>query len=220
MAGKPRFGMFKVIVTCPHCGNPLPVNGPQARPNCPSCQQQVAIAAETWSEILNEYLEGYKDLEPGSGNNATVMGELTLQYTSARLPPPDPVCPACQTDWVIDAVPDGQDGVITCQKCGRTSPTFPVPAWLKAGVPRAQQVFFAEREADDSAASAADPNAEETRPIALACPQCNGGLLVTAQTERTLLCKYCNVDVFLPDAVWLKLHPAKVAKFWLVRFQG
>ena len=33
------------------------------------------------------------------------------------------------------------------------------------------------------------------------------------QTERTLRCKYCNVDVFLPDAVWLKLHPAKVAKF-------
>jgi uncharacterized protein YbaR (Trm112 family) len=219
MTRNTRYGMFKVIVTCPHCGNPVPINGPQSQPACASCQQKVPIAAKTWHTILGDYEKDYEGLEPGEGGNSTMMGDLTLQVTSVKLPPPEPACPTCETNWELAAVPNGADGVITCQKCGRTSPTFPAPAWLTTGVPTARQIFFGERDTDDMPSNAIDPSAEATRPIALACPQCNGGLLITAQTERTLRCKYCNVDVFLPDAVWLKLHPVKVAKFWLVRFQ-
>jgi hypothetical protein len=147
------------------------------------------------------------------------MGETTLKCNSVKLPPPDPACPKCQENWDLAAVQNGTDDTIVCKKCGYKSPTFPPPDWLKAAVPSARQIFFGERDKGGEPDGATDPNAGDAKPIALACPQCGGGLLITAQTERTLPCKYCQVDVFLPDAVWLKLHPAKEAKFWLVRFQ-
>jgi ribosomal protein S27AE len=219
MSQNGRYGIFKVMVTCPHCGNPMPVNGPQRQPICRSCQKEVGIAAETWSGILGDYLKDYKSLEPGSGNNSTIMGEITLKCTSVKLPPPDAACTKCETNWDLASVKDGTDGTIACKKCGYKSPTFPPPDWLKALVPAARQIFFGERDRSGTPEGVPDPNAAAAKPIALACPQCGGGLLITAQTERTLPCTYCKVDVFLPDAVWLKLHPAKEAKFWLVRFQ-
>lgn len=218
---KMRYGIFKVIVTCPHCGQPIPVNGPVTEIVCGSCRQKVPIPAESWREIVGEFDQDYAGLEPGSGNNSTVLGDLTLKYTSIRLPPPDPACPKCQTNWVVAEIQNGTDGVITCKQCGRTSPVFPPPDWLAAAVPAARQIFFAEqRDAAGAPDAGAAPDAEAARPIALTCPQCGGGLLVTAESERTVRCKHCSVDVFLPDPVWLKLHPAKTAKFWMVRFQG
>ena len=219
MSKNPRYGIFKVIATCPHCGNPVPVNGPQCKPVCQSCQKEVLINVQTWHDILEEYLKDYGSLEPGNGNNSTIMGELTLKCKSIKLPPPDPACPKCETNWELSEIPDGTNGVITCKNCGHKSPTFPPPDWLHSSVPSVRQIFFGERDAGDAPDNAINPNANSDKPIALACPQCNGSLLITAQTERTLRCKYCNVDVFLPDALWLKLHPAKEAKFWLVRFQ-
>jgi Zn finger protein HypA/HybF involved in hydrogenase expression len=220
MGEKNRYGIFKVIASCPHCGNPVPVNGPLLRLQCPSCQNAVGISAETWNQILKDYLEDYQDLEPGNGRDSTLIGELTLKYTYIKLPPPQPACTKCETDWDLASITDGMDGVITCRKCGYTSPTYPPPDWLAAGVPVARQVFFGEREVDETSESKQAQAVDEARPIAMTCPQCSGSLLVTPQTERILRCSYCNTDIYLPDALWLKLHPAKAAKFWMIKFQG
>jgi len=146
-----------------------------------------------------------------------MSGNLTVKYSCVRLPPPDPACPKCETGWDIASVRNGTDGLLTCAKCGHTTPVFPAPPWLVGVVPQTRQVFFAER---DGAPSAPGAEAGEARPVALSCPQCGGGLLVTGDSERMMPCKYCGVDVYLPDAVWLKLHPAKVAKYWMIRFEG
>ncbi len=220
MSNKQRLGIFKVIATCPHCGNPVPVNGPQCKPICPSCLKKVEINTQTWKQILEEYLEDYDNLKPGDGNSSTIMGDLTLKCTSVKLPPPDPACPKCETNWNLIEIIDGMDSVITCKKCGHTAPTFPPPDWLHKNVDAVRQIFFADRDTGDATENTVNLNAESVKPIALACPQCNGGLLITAQTDRIMKCKYCNVDVFLPDALWKKLHPSKEAKYWLVRFSN
>jgi uncharacterized protein YbaR (Trm112 family)/predicted RNA-binding Zn-ribbon protein involved in translation (DUF1610 family) len=221
MAGKTCYGIFKVIATCTNCGNPVVVNGPLTGLACPSCTKEVEIPRETWRTIIGGYLQDYAGTEPGSGSAGTLMsGSLTLKYNFVRLPPPDPACPGCQTAWELDSVRNGTDGTLTCKKCGRTTPVFPPPAWLKGIVPSAAQIFFGEREMDEAAGAApVKPDEEAEKPIALFCPQCNGGLVVTGKSERTFPCKYCGVDVYLPDGVWLKLHPAKVAKFWMIRFE-
>ena len=122
----------------------------------------------------------------------------------------------------LDEIKDGDDGLLTCKKCGRTTPAFPAPSWLQAGVPSAKQVFFGEREAGEGKTSgnALAPDESSDQPIAMACPKCGGGLLITAKDERILPCKYCHVDVYLPDPLWQKLHPAREAKYWMVRFRG
>jgi endogenous inhibitor of DNA gyrase (YacG/DUF329 family) len=222
MASGTRYGIFKVIATCTHCGNPVVVNGPLAQPFCSSCSKAVDIAPEQWQSIIGDYLKDYDETEPGSGSEGTLMsGGLTLKYTCIRLPPPDPACPKCETNWELDSVENGANRNLACKKCGHTTPVYPAPSWLRAVVPPAAQVFFAERESDQEAhGTAVDPEKSEDRPVALSCPQCGGGLLITGDCERTVACKYCGVDVYLPDGVWLKLHPAKVAKFWMIRFEG
>lgn len=219
MGGGVRYGIFKVMLDCPHCGNPVIVNGPLLKPLCTSCQKRVEIPRDFWVDLLLDYEREYGGLEPGSGSDATVMtGSLTLKYTCVRLPPPDPACPSCEENWDVASLANGTDGEMRCGKCGRTTPVFPAPGWLSDGVPTARQVFFADRE-PEGADEGGEP-AGAVRPIALSCPQCGGGLLITSDSERTVPCRFCNVDVYLPDGVWLRLHPAKTAKFWMVRFEG
>lgn len=216
MAEKVRYGIFKVMVDCTHCGNPVVVNGPLSNPRCPSCLEQVAVPPGVWSSIIGDYLESYSGYAPGSGSEGTVFsGGITAKYSAIRLPPPDPACPDCEENWDLVSVGDGDDGMLSCRKCGRKTPVFPPPEWLVKEVPRAVEVFFGER---DVAVKEEEPG--EMRPVALTCPQCGGALVVDGESERTVPCRYCNVDVYLPDAVWLKLHPAKQAKYWMVRFRG
>lgn len=212
-----RYGIFKVIATCTSCGNPVVVNGPLAGPSCPSCRKELEIPPDVWESIIGDYIGDYHGTEPGSGNEGTLMsGGLTLRYTSIKLPPPDPACPACEENWDLESVENGANRKMVCGKCGRETDTYPAPSWLRGVVQSAKQIFFAEKESEQSES----PMDAAVKPVALSCPQCGGGLLITAESERTVPCKYCNVDVYLPDGVWLKLHPAKVAKFWMVRFDG
>lgn len=54
----------------------------------------------------------------------------------------------------------------------------------------------------------------------MTCPQCGAALHLTAGSQRTTSCQFCNVDVFLPDDLWRRLHPVKVVQPWWVRFEG
>lgn len=98
-----RFGIFKVLATCTHCGNPVVVNGPLTEPACPSCSRSITLSPDVWGDIIGEYLEDYAGLEPGDGKNCTLMtGEVTVKYDYVRLPPPTPpVLPARRTGTSI-----------------------------------------------------------------------------------------------------------------------
>jgi len=213
-----RYGIFKVMTSCPHCGNPVIVNGPMTEPACGSCQQKVAVDDDLWKELVGSYLEEYDELEPGEGKEGSIdTGSMELKFTYVRLPPPTPACPDCETEWDLDEVQTGFDGEVTCKQCGRTTSSFPAPGWFKGLFPAATQIFFGEREAGGATGDA--PGMDGSGAIALSCPKCGASLPIGPDTDRTTTCKYCEADVYLPDGVWLRLRPAKVAKFWLVRFE-
>jgi uncharacterized protein YbaR (Trm112 family) len=182
----------------------------------------VQLAPKTWASLIEDLEKEYPKLQPGTGSDATMMtGGGTFEYSYLRMPPPKPACPTCEAEWAFEDVPTGTSGSMFCHQCGRATPTYPAPDWLKAVIPTATQVFFGDGpEGGTGGQTSLSPDEASSQPIALACPQCAGGLMITAQTERTTRCNYCSVDVYLPDGVWNKLHPAKVAKYWLVRFEG
>jgi predicted RNA-binding Zn-ribbon protein involved in translation (DUF1610 family)/uncharacterized protein YbaR (Trm112 family) len=102
-----------------------------------------------------------------------------------------------------------------CQACGASISLVSPPAWLKAMAPSLVQLYAAEREVE----AAAGP-LEGAAPIVFPCPQCGGALKVTGETSRVMRCVYCGVDAFLPDPLWLRLHPRKQIKPWFLRFEG
>ena len=34
--------------------------------------------------------------------------------------------------------------------------------------------------------------------------------------DRIVICEYCETNVYLPDDLWLRLHPAKKKNRWFV----
>jgi len=37
------------------------------------------------------------------------------------------------------------------------------------------------------------------------------------ETPRNATCKYCTTVQFLPDPLWLSLHPVKIKQAWYIR---
>ena len=64
MARSTRYGIFKVIATCTHCGNPVVVNGPMTAPKCPSCRKELELSPDIWSDIIGDYVEEYRTTSP------------------------------------------------------------------------------------------------------------------------------------------------------------
>jgi len=41
------------------------------------------------------------------------------------------------------------------------------------------------------------------------CLNCGAPAQVDGRTERIIHCEYCRESSYMPDALWLRLHPAK-----------
>lgn len=52
-----------------------------------------------------------------------------------------------------------------------------------------------------------------SKPILFTCPSCAGNLEIDG-TDRMISCKFCNSQIYLPDDLWFRLHPAKEVERW------
>jgi hypothetical protein len=205
----PRFCSIKMLDKCPHCGGGLPVNGVMKTIPCSSCQQGVTFKDEYWKVMLEDLDNDYDQ----GGGNYTINMETNLKWRAER-----PKCVKCQAELQVDDVPLGTDHDIPCKSCGERNTTYPAPDFAKGVLPSLSQIYCGERGASgDGAAVRVD---EDVKPTVLTCPNCRGSLSAGSRSERTINCQYCGSDVFLPDDLWSKLHPAKTAAKWYLRFDG
>ena len=145
----------------------------------------------------------------------------------ASVPPiaasPTPQCRKCGEVVPIDAYLPRAGGTetIPCPKCGTGLPTYPAPAWVREQLPAARQVFGGDPEvAQAEAGMALEVDQQKAAPVMMSCPQCSGSLTITPETPRTVGCSYCSTQVFLPDALWSRMHPAKVMRRWTLTYVG
>jgi hypothetical protein len=82
----------------------------------------------------------------------------------------------------------------------------------------AVQIFLTDPR--DAARGAPVALPEAARPVLMQCPGCGGPLAITHDSPRTTRCQHCKADVYLPDDLWRRLHPAKTVREWYVRFEG
>lgn len=55
------------------------------------------------------------------------------------------------------------------------------------------------------------------KPTVMACMSCGGSLPVDG-SARLVTCQYCDANNYLPDGLWLALHPAAKRETWYVVF--
>jgi DNA-directed RNA polymerase subunit RPC12/RpoP len=202
------YGMLEIGIKCPKCDSPVPLNGPWQVAHCDSCQTDIDIPSDYWPDIFGDMLEDIKsDLAEGEGRNSTIFGTFhtTMLYGELHAR-----CEGCKTKFEPKA--DLTEGYThTCEECGRKIEVIPSPQWLKG----ATTLFVDASLQSKSAVEETDISS----PIAFTCPQCGGALMVDGK-ERLLPCQFCGVSVYLPDDLWLRLHPAKIKQRWFVGFKG
>ncbi len=203
---KPGFLTVTMSVRCEHCAQPVPVNGPVRRVHCANCEEDTPLYRLHEELVLAS--EGYQTL--GS------------PYTHQSYNEAEPQCPRCGEGVPVGGWlrKEGASVTIPCPACGARLPTYPAPEWLKKKLPNARQVFGGDPEvARDEAGLDLQVEADVAGPVVMSCPQCSGSLSIKPETPRTMTCGFCGVSVFLPDALWLRLHPARKMRRWTLSFE-
>ena len=210
-----RYGCFQIRTSCGSCGQPVPVNGPFRELTCGSCFEKVSIPADIYAGFMNDFEEEYEGYAEGEGSGGTLMsGSGTYKYGVWRL---TPRCSSCKRQLVIPDPP----GMIRCE-CGTVYHLCSGPDWLTSEVP--SLLWYISREAPPGSempqSGSALAGADSQKPIVMNCPQCSGALSISAGNERIMTCSYCDSEVYIPDAIWKRLHPVKKVQEWFACFQG
>ncbi len=201
--------------TCKRCSSGIPVNGPCRSVHCPACGSEQELDDAFWHFLLSDPHEECEDaFEEYDG-----YGELTLLNDTifAEWHVCQPHCLRCNAPAPRDKVDANPRWC--CPECGATLETSRPPDWLQRVYPRAKRVRMAEPAREDADAALATSDLGRAI-VVLACPKCSGSLRVDVTSPRIVDCGYCRARVFLPDALWLSLHPAWLSRRWQVRFKG
>ena len=204
------FGVIEMSIKCPRCDSPIHVNGPTRSLLCSSCQSEIEVPEDFWKGILEDVCsEVRNDLEEGEGSNSTIFGTFNTSLMYGRL---NPYCLKCKKEFKL---PEQCDSAFTysCPECATKSPVAPAPEWFMKMVPSAKLLVNATPELSDDV----EEEPAVSGPIAFFCPQCGGSLMIDG-SERLIPCSYCNTSVYLPDDLWLRLHPARIKTRWFIGF--
>jgi len=203
---------LKVRVDCPECGSPVMLDGPWVQMKCPACTQFSSVA-EMWPALLERAEEYGAAGKEFAVRYMMCTGWPTPNVFYAVNKDHPPVCGQCgEVLDEVDQIEDGADRDFHCPACGTPHPTWPARKYMGE---RAAQVFMAPRGPEERRGPALTPE-KAVRPVMFTCPNCGGNLRIDQQTLRLLSCQYCDVDVFLPQELWLQLHPVRRRQaFWV-----
>jgi DNA-directed RNA polymerase subunit RPC12/RpoP len=91
---------------------------------------------------------------------------------------------------------------VTCPKCGHKMPVRGADAEIREFHPKAIGVIN-----DSHGTDFSEKDVDKDSMMVFKCMTCGAGLDLTADTKRTIMCRYCDNENYLPDNIWGKLHP-------------
>ena len=206
---------FKSSFRCAECSGFIIVEGPTEAITCPDCGHAYQQLTTMWETLLGRPFEDNDAPSPEFRHGSLTTGELGYAEVLQAWATSPPCCGHCGVALpIIDGDVDVDVDVdVVCAACGQGTPSFPAPAWLQTITPRALQVVGAPRPDHKGVAVVADD-----KPVCFVCPRCGAALDVNRQAPRILACSYCSADLYIPDALWRRLHPVKKRTTWWVRF--
>ncbi|MGO8996595.1 MAG: hypothetical protein ACLQVI_25050 [Polyangiaceae bacterium] len=202
--------MLKAGLDCPECKLAVPINAIAPAMRCTHCSSNVSL---NWSKLLDlgnpkvNALDRAIALDVGK-SDTSAFASIHLEVTRA-----DPTCRACQAvlsgDTLVARARDG--GESRCLGCGAAIPLRASPPELVAAYPAARALVY-----EDVASGESAVRPEQSQgALVFACMSCGAGLKLDG-AERTVECQYCRASNYLPDGVWLRLHPPQKSKPFFV----
>jgi hypothetical protein len=197
---------------CEACDAGLPINGPVPMTKCLRCLEVTTLTGErAWTQLLGTtvFLHAVRHSKPGETTRSE--GPRLNLATTLRFPR----CPACGKEHEARRAKVAllKNQPLTCS-CGTHLPVQAVPAPFASALPFVKGLVDAEL-FDESATHAPGSSG----PVVMACMKCQASLPVDG-TRRLVECGYCSARNYLPDDLWLALHPAAKRESWFILFDA
>jgi DNA-directed RNA polymerase subunit RPC12/RpoP len=198
-----KTSVFQLQLVCPGCNNNIAVSGITDFDTCQNCGKHVNVSAAINDKMFGfmdktKYMNGYLS---GSIEQMGGSGAYKLVYSSGL-----PYCEECFTaieeETAMNAINSGK--AFTCPKCEHKMPVRAADAILKEFHPKSVGVLN-----DSFGKDHAEKNTEKELLLVFKCMTCGAGLELSDDTDRKIKCKYCDNENYLPDSIWMKLHPNK-----------
>ncbi len=201
---------IRISLDCPHCRGGIPVNGFTHEVLCSSCLKAVELPQEWWDSHLDiETIEDALTHEPGYGNSSSSLGGMNEKIDTGNRPPR---CQDCKAEFPDDllkkSVADGGFACLGCQRHIRVRKATP----LALSLIMEADLLVHEGPTGENLGSNGNAAIE---PVLFGCLACGGALPVDGST-RTPKCTHCGSANYLPDALWLRLHPAPTSQAFFV----
>ena len=180
---------------CAGCGQVVPINAVTDGAACSACHRAIAL---DWQALLARALATPAD----TGAFAVHAGDTTI--TVARRPAPAS-CPSCTAALPDEVKQFASRGWTMCPSCGNKLAIRTPPAQL--GWAHAELVVA--EELAPPVATVPPP------PVMVACLACRAPIRADG-AARIVRCLGCTVDNYLPDDLWLHLHPPPATLRWFV----
>ncbi len=203
--GNDRSASLKILTSCIHCGAPLPVNGPVLSMQCSSCLKELQFPPALWERVLGRV---DRNLIENSRDHHWDEAFDDIKF-SIRWDAETPSCEQCHLPL---AVATRNSLSVTCGGCLHETEVIRRPPWMEY-----EQLEFLWGTQSGPAKTSRD---DSPKPIAMSCPSCGAALRITVDFERVCGCAFCQTDFYIPDPIWQKLHPAKIATTWFATFSG
>ncbi len=195
---------YRQSITCPECQQRVPVNHMRTTMLCSNCQSTTDLLQNDlawWTQRLvgptnTSLLFRLEEGHVGGTDSSDIHVECFRGPAG---------CPGCGQLMAPEALAAGAaSGAYRCAcgfscSCRDAEPSllqhFPYARWLLGEAP------------------AAGPAPQAAHPMAMPCMSCGAGLHVDG-SSRTVECTFCNTSNYLPDGVWLRLHPAPTMEWF------
>lgn len=214
----------RVTVDCPECAGPVPVNGIVPEVLCHGCQAVVKLeGALGWDKILT-FGKGEGCMEHGlvilgSPKRALMLflafgaqgGELHRKRRGVlmEIDAAPPACTGCKHPLDVaslgrEASAEGKAVDAFCPGCGAKI-AIRAPEGHEA--PHLHPACIAIVGETAPRGSLAEP--PSTEKVMFSCLDCGAPSGIDGSTPRISKCAFCSASSYLPDALWLRLHPTQ-----------
>lgn len=208
------FGYIKTHTSCSSCGNPLIINGSGPVFLCNYCHAEVNLTKAVMFSLI-ESIYDIVDMNRQKSYSTTLLTKgHSFQFNYGCGPP---ACPSCEKTLPIEKFRLPGDELVhdvECGYCGFPVPVSRLPGWLKGRFPGMKIAVNAVPFV---------PDGERERPaiegIIFSCPKCGGNLDIDG-LDRIVHCSFCGGNIYLPDDLWLRLHPVKKITTWWIGFSA
>lgn len=202
--------VFRISLECPHCRNGVPVNAFTHEVLCNNCLRSIELDQDWWAKMLDpETIDEAMDFEPGNGNSSQHLGGMSESVDSGNRPPR---CQDCKAEFPQALILSSEEkGSFDCPGCKKAIRVRKAMDWVKKIIPNAHLLVHE----DPDGKGLGDDGHVAAEPVLFGCLSCGAGLPVDGST-RMPKCTHCGNSNYLPDPLWLRLHPAVVSHAFFV----